>query len=144
MHRLLRLLDSTPQEQPGLDHLPALVEGARRGGLEVQVQIAVDPADAVPQGVSTAVYRVVQEGLTNVVRHSDATAAEVAVRREGTALVTVVSSEGRPRAATLPGSGRGLVGLRERLAAVGGTVESVPTELGWRLEARIPLAGAPS
>jgi signal transduction histidine kinase len=142
MHRLLRLLDSTPQDQPGLDHVPTLVEGARRGGLDVRVEIAVDSTDSVPQGVSTAVYRVVQEGLTNVVRHSDATAAEVAVRREGGALVTVVSSQGRPRTATLPGSGRGLVGLRERLAAVGGTVESAPTEAGWRLEARIPLAAA--
>ena len=139
MHRFLRLLDSTPQEQPGLTHLAGLVEGARRGGLDVVVDVDVN--DAVPTGVSTAVYRVVQEALTNVVRHSDAVSAEVAVRRDGGDLVTVVASQGRPRSAGLPGSGRGLVGLRERLAAIGGTVESAPTERGWRLEARIPVTG---
>lgn len=137
MHRLLQLLDSTPEEQPGISHLDGLVEGVRRGGLDVDVRISVD--DDVPHGVSTAVYRVVQEGLTNVVRHSDARAACVAVCRDGSALVTVVSSEGRARPAEPTGSGRGLVGLRERLALVGGTVDSLPTADGWRLEARIPL-----
>jgi signal transduction histidine kinase len=139
MHRLLRLLDTTaPDEQPGIGHLAGLVDGVRRGGLDVDVQIAVDD---VPPTVSTAVYRIVQEGLTNVVRHSDATAAQVAVRRDGEALVTVVSSAGSARPAAVPGSGRGLVGLRERLALLGGTVESTPTSQGWQLEARIPLAG---
>jgi signal transduction histidine kinase len=138
MHRFLQLLDSTPAEQPGLAHLPSLVDGVRRGGLDVQVDVAVDE---VPPSVSTAVYRVVQEGLTNVVRHSDATIARVDVRRDGPCLVTVVSSVGRPRAAELPGSGRGLVGLRERLALVGGALESAATDDGWRLEARIPLSG---
>lgn len=136
MQRLLRLLDSTPEEQPAIDHLPGLVEGVRRSGLEVDVRISVDD---LPRGVSTAVYRVVQEGLTNVIRHSDARAAVVAVRREGSALVAEVCSEGDAREAAPSGSGRGLVGLRERLAMVGGTVDSLPTETGWRLEARIPL-----
>ena len=138
MDRFLRLLDTTPEEQPGIDHLHGLVDGVRRGGLDVDVQISVDH---VPPTISTAVYRIVQEGLTNVVRHSDATAAQVAVRREGEALVTVVSSAGRARTATVTGSGRGLVGLRERLVLLGGTVESAPTSHGWQLEARIPWAG---
>ena len=141
MHRLLRLLDETPEEQPGIDHVAGLVEGVRRGGLDVVVHISVDD---VPQGVSTAVYRVVQEGLTNVVRHSESRRAQVDVCRDGEALVTVVSSQGPARVATLPGSGRGLVGLRERLALVGGTVESAPLDDGWRLEARIPLTERPA
>ncbi|WP_148571911.1 sensor histidine kinase [Nocardioides caldifontis] len=141
MHRFLRLLDSTPEEQPGIAHLPALVEGVRRGGLAVSVDVSVEE---VPSGVSTAVYRVVQEGLTNVVRHSDAQEVAVAVQRDGSAVVASVSSIGVARAASLPGSGRGLVGLRERLATVGGTITSSATEDGWRLVARIPLPGGAS
>ena len=138
MHRFLRLLDATPEEQPGIAHLDALVDGVRHSGLDVEVRIGVDD---VPHGVSTAVYRVVQEGLTNVVRHSESHRAVVDVRCEGASLVTTVCSDGPAREAELPGSGRGLVGLRERLAVVGGTLESAPTAAGWRLEARIPLAG---
>ena len=137
MHRFLQLLDSTPEEAPGIAHLPALVDGVRRGGLSVSVDVAVDD---VPAGVSTAVYRVVQEGLTNVVRHSDSSRVSVAVRREDSSVVASVSSVGAARAASLPGSGRGLVGLRERLSVVGGTLESSATSDGWRLVARIPLA----
>lgn len=136
MHRFLRLLDTTPDEQPGVGHVDALVEGVRRGGLDVTSMVTVDD---VPHSVSTTIYRVVQEGLTNVVRHSDAVAAHIDIWQEGRSLVTLVSSVGQARAAATPGSGRGLVGLRERLAVVGGTLESGPTEQGWRLEARIPL-----
>ena len=136
MHRFLELLATPVGEPPGLDHLPDLVEGVRRSGLTVDLDVVSGP---VPQGVSTAVYRIVQEGLTNVVRHSDATRASVAVRREDRSLVTVVCSTGRARPPATPGSGRGLVGLRERLSLVGGSVESAATANGWRLEARIPL-----
>ena len=138
MHHFLELLATPAGEPPGITHLPDLIEGVRRNGLPVSLQ--VDPAP-VPQGVSTAVYRVVQEGLTNVVRHSEAQIAEVAVRHEGRSLVTVVASTGRPRAAATPGSGRGLVGLRERLSMFGGELESAATDDGWLLVARIPLTG---
>jgi signal transduction histidine kinase len=138
LHGFLQLLSSSPVDPPGVQHVGDLVAGVRRNGLEVHLEIA---AGILPTGVSTTVYRVVQEGLTNVVRHSDATTAAVAVRREERGVVTVVSSVGRPRSTRSPGGGRGLVGLRERLAVVGGSLHSEATVDGWRLEARIPLAG---
>jgi signal transduction histidine kinase len=136
MHHFLELLATPAEEPPGIPHLRDLVAGVRRNGLPVSLDLDAGP---VPPGVSTAVYRVVQEGLTNVVRHSEADAAEVAVRRDDRTLVAVVTSTGRPRAAATPGSGRGLVGLRERLSMFGGELESAATPEGWRLEARIPI-----
>ena len=140
MHRFLRLLSAPVGDPPGIAHLGDLVEGLRRHGLDVALDL--ETTAPVPQSVSTAVYRVVQEGLTNALRHSDATAATVAVRGDARGVVAVVDSVGRPRRATVPGSGRGLVGLRERLAAFGGSLDSCATTDGWRLEARIPLREA--
>ncbi|MGH3346563.1 MAG: sensor histidine kinase [Nocardioides sp.] len=136
LHRFLQLLATPAGEPPGITHLPDLVDGVRRSGVLVTLEVA---SGTVPPGVSTAVYRVVQEGLTNAVRHSDATAVTVAVRRADRALVAQVSSIGPARLAATPGSGRGLIGLRERLSLFGGSLESAPTDDGWRLEARIPL-----
>ncbi len=137
MHRFLRLLATPVGDPPGIGHLGDLVEGLRRHGLDVALDL--ETRGPVPPSVSTAVYRVVQEGLTNAVRHSDATAATVAVRSDERAVVALVESVGRPREAAVPGSGRGLVGLRERLSAFGGSLDSGATTEGWRLEARIPL-----
>lgn len=136
MQRVLRLLDRAGREAPGIEDLPGLVEGVQRGGLPVTLRL---PDAEVPESASAVVYRAVQEGLTNAVRHSDATAAGVEVRCEGDFVVAVVESTGVPRPSPVVGSGRGLVGLRERLASVGGSLESDATAEGWRLEARVPL-----
>jgi signal transduction histidine kinase len=141
MHRFLELLATPAGEPPGVGHLDDLVAGVRDNGLPVSLEVSTGP---LPPGVSTAVFRVVQEGLTNVVRHSEASEAAVSVRREQQNLVAVVSSTGRPRPAATPGSGRGLIGLRERLSLFGGSLESAATRDGWRLEARIPLPEASS
>lgn len=140
MHRFLRLLAAPVGDPPGIGHLGDLVEGLRRHGLDVALDL--DTTGSVPQSVSTAVYRVVQEGPTNAVRHSDATTATVAVRSDARAVVAVVDSVGSPRRTAVPGSGRGLVGLRERLSAFGGSLDSGATADGWRLAARIPLREA--
>ena len=79
LHGFLNLLSTAPGDPPGVQHLPGLVEGVRRNGLPVALVVS---AGQIPTGMSTALYRVVQEGLTNVVRHSNATSAAVAVRRE--------------------------------------------------------------
>lgn len=142
MHRFLRLLDHTPQEQPGIRHVPDLVDRVRQGG-DVDVAYDVESgAHECPPDASAAVYRVVQEALTNAVRHSDTTRATVSVRRDGDSVVTLVTSTGRPRETPVTGSGRGLVGLRERLEVLGGTIVSAPTADGWQVEARIPVGGA--
>lgn len=139
MQRFLSLLDgpSSPAA-PGIGDLPRLVQRVREGGLAVHLD--AQPVEVTP-GVSTTVYRVVQEALTNVVRHSDAANANVVVHRQGPLLVIRVSDDGRSVTGPTPGSGRGLAGLVERVTAFDGTVSSGRTSGGWHVEARIPLTG---
>ena len=142
MHRVLMLLgDRNGHEAPGLGDLPELLERTR--GLGTEVGLAVDDGvREVPVSVSATIYRVVQEGLTNAMKHSSATRVDVAVRREGSSLVVTVEDNGagarRPRLAMATG-GRGLVGLRERLELFGGRLAAGPGPSGWRLEATLPL-----
>lgn len=136
MHRFLGLLGPSDGDAHGTADIPDLVERVRGGGLQVALHL---DAGTLPASVSAAVYRVVQEGLTNVVRHSGSTAAEVVVERSDGELVTVVSDNGTRRSPDSRGGGHGLTGLASRLELYGGTVRSAPTSEGWRLEARIPL-----
>jgi signal transduction histidine kinase len=92
--------------------------------------------------VQLAAYRIVQEGLTNVLKHAGIVDTEVDLQvRPGTLVVGVVNAPGGD-SARVPGSGRGLMGLRERVAALGGTLtgESQP-DGGYRLSAMLPVAG---
>ncbi len=136
LHRFLDLLGPTDEEAPGIGHLPDLVDGVRHGGLDVHLDVRVGE---LTSSVSTAVYRVVQEGLTNVVRHSDAVRARVEVQCDDGMVVARVVDQGSPRPAAVTGSGRGLDGLRERLALFDGTLAARRGADGWLLEARIPL-----
>jgi signal transduction histidine kinase len=117
--------------------LPDLVEGVERAGLAVDLDVNL--AGELPQSLSTTVYRVVQEALTNVVRHSEASRAQVGVESDEHRVVVRVSDDGTPRPARTRGTGRGVAGLRERVALFGGEVESGPGTGGWCLEASIPL-----
>lgn len=139
MQRFLALLGPGSPDAPGIQDLPGLVEQVRSGGLDVELD--AEPGQVTP-GISTTVFRVVQEALTNVVRHSDARTARVAVHRDGAELVARVSDDGRAVPERTTGSGRGLAGLTERVRIVNGTVSSGRTEYGWQVEARIPLAEA--
>ena len=116
------------------------MEGVRRGGLVVDLD--VDMPVEVPASASTTAYRVVQEALTNVLRHSGASHARVSVRRDERGLTVKVTDHGRARQPSVVGRGRGLVGLRERVALFGGALHSGPSDEGWQLEARIPVADA--
>jgi signal transduction histidine kinase len=137
MHRFLELVGHGDDEAPGLASLPGLVEGVQRGGLAVDLD--VDISHELPGSLSTTVYRVVQEALTNVVRHSEATRARVGVASDEHRLVVRVSDDGKPRPGRIEGAGRGLAGLRERVALFGGDLVSGPRDTGWCLEASIPL-----
>lgn len=137
MHRFLGLLGPREDEAPGIGDLADLVDGVRRGGLDVALEVDLDQ---VPSSVGTTVYRVVQEGLTNVVRHSDARSASVRVRRQDTSLVTEVVDDGRPAPARTASGGHGLEGLRRRVGLFDGELSAGPTGKGWMLRARIPLA----
>ena len=124
--------------QPTADQLPALVEEVRAAGLPVSLEVVGDLGGATPTA-GVAAYRIVQEALTNAVRHGDGSGASVVLRRDGEALEVEVASRGRRGTGGPPG--RGLVGMRERAAAVGGTLEAGPSDDGWVVRARLPFRG---
>lgn len=130
--------DTAPQ--PGLDQLPALVAHFREAGLEVEYD-AGPVAGAVPAGVAMTAYRVAQEALTNVLRHSLARRATLRVRGEGGRFCVEVDDPGPARPS--PGGGHGLVGMRERVQACGGSLRAGPAAAdgadGFAVAASLPL-----
>jgi len=129
--------------QPGLAEVERLVAQFREAGLEVSLDSDPVPAD-LPARVDLFGYRIVQEGLTNVLKHAGAgTTAEVRVRVEPRSVTLEVSDDGRG-AAQLPGSGHGLVGMRERVQLLGGTLEAaVRPGGGFRVHAVLPITEEP-
>lgn len=122
---------------PGLDRLPDLVEQAARAGLTVDVE--GEPPRLAP-GTDLAAFRIVQEALTNVVRHSVSRHARVHVDHDRRTLRLCVDDDGPGTGADAGGSGNGLAGMRERAAALGGTIEAGPrTDGGFRVLAVLPL-----
>ena len=126
--------------QPDLDRLDALVAGVRASGVPVELHVA-EPPRPVPAGIQLAAYRVVQEALTNTVRHAAGASATVVVDYRADHLgVEVVNTSGAPRGPAATGSGRGLIGLQERLAVYGGSLHAGPRPTGgYRVHAQIPL-----
>ncbi|MCE6996520.1 sensor histidine kinase [Saccharothrix sp. S26] len=123
---------------PGLDQLPELAELARSAGLDVAHGVYGEPRP-VPEGVALSVYRIVQESLTNVVKHADARKADVRVRFLENSLEVEVSDDGRGPRGTPNRTGFGLVGMRERVAVHGGELEVGPRrDAGYRVRARFP------
>ncbi|MCX5329209.1 MULTISPECIES: sensor histidine kinase [unclassified Streptomyces] len=135
--------------QPGLDRLGQLVDRVSFAGLPVEVRVSGEPRP-LPQGIDVTAYRIVQEALTNALRHGDGGKAEVTVRYADHALRVEVLNTGPsvltgapPARATRShreGTGRGLLGLRERVAVYGGDLDA-RRRLGggYRVRARIPL-----
>lgn len=121
-----------------LDALPGLVGHARAAGLDVDIQLDVGEI-VLPSAISAAAYRIVQEALTNVLRHAEGARANVSVHARSGALEVDVSDNGTSaRAQTDPGFG--LRGMAERVAALGGRLDAGPrTDGGWRVHALLPL-----
>jgi signal transduction histidine kinase len=144
MRRLVGVLrddepDDTPlAPQPGIDALDALVEQVRGAGISACLTRSGTPAPVSP-GAQLAVYRLVQEALTNTLKHArGASSAEVRLHYGDDALSLEVVDDGAPAAPAR--HGHGLAGMRERTAAYGGAVEAGPRrDGGWRVRARIPL-----
>ena len=128
---------------PDLRAIAALVEATSAAGTPTTLESA-EPADPLPPPVTLAVYRIVQESLTNVVRHAGRVAATVNLRQDGGYLyVDVVNDGGDAPAACRDGAGAGLAGMRERAAALGGTLEAGPRPGGgFAVHARLPTAQA--
>ena len=124
--------------QPALADLPALCERMRELGLKVRLH--AEEVDGVSMGVQLAAYRVVQEALTNVLKHAGPVDVDVEVGPdEHGALRVEVSSGPGSAAATVPGSNRGLAGMRERVAALGGTLAAAPrADGGFVVTAGLP------
>ncbi|MFE7468487.1 sensor histidine kinase [Streptomyces sp. NPDC057499] len=147
LRRMLGLLrePEAPQHaprapQPGLAALPGLVERVRDSGLTVSYR-ATGAARPPGPAVEATVYRIVQEALTNVVKHADADTVHVLLDHGTGALALTVTDDGRgPGSGLGPSSGLGLVGVRERAAAHGGTATTGPGPdgLGFRLRVTIP------
>ncbi len=127
--------------QPGLARIDELAEPLRAAGLAVTVAWEGAPAP-LPAGVDISGYRIVQEALTNALRHACASLVEVTIRQRPDAVEITVVDDGRGNDARGgPATGLGLVGMRERVASLGGTVESGPTAHGgYRVHASLPLA----
>jgi signal transduction histidine kinase len=126
---------------PGLAQLEGLVETANRSGLPTTVTVR-GPARPLPPAIDLAAYRILQESLTNAVRHAGAAAATVTLAYEGPQLVLEVCDDGRGAAAggNGAGGGHGIAGMRERAAAAGGALEAGPRPGGgFRVRARLPL-----
>src|SRR4051812_8824066 len=131
--------------QPGLEQLTGLLDHVRAAGLAVNLTIE-GPRPSVPSGVDLAAYRIVQEALTNTLKHADASEAGVSVRYSAAELAVDVRDDGGGRAATgLSGGRRGLTGMRERAALYDGELVAGPRpEGGFVVSARFPLrAGEP-
>lgn len=124
----------------GLSALPALAADVTAAGLPVRLSCEV--GRDIPTGVQLAAYRIAQEALTNTLRHAGPATATVTVRRLGNDLQIEVADDGRG-AVQPPGEpGRGLAGMRERVAVYGGTLTTGRgTDGGYRVDARIPLEG---
>ncbi|WP_432117239.1 sensor histidine kinase [Streptomyces sp. bgisy032] len=128
--------------QPGLADLPDLLDRVRESGPVVRYRVT-GAGRPVPEDVGATVYRVVQEALTNTVRHASARGVSVRLNFTGQALEVAVSDDGRgpgPR----PGTGHGLAGIRERAAAHGGTAVTGagPGGRGFEVRVRIPVPAA--
>ncbi|MFI9801392.1 sensor histidine kinase [Streptomyces sp. NPDC052302] len=126
--------------QPGLAQLDVLVDRVRATGVPVELTVTGAP-EPLAAGPGLAVYRVVQEALTNVVKHAPGARVTVSVAHTPEAVHVEVSDTGGTAAApTGPGGGRGLLGLRERLAVYGGTLEAGPRPAGgFRVRAVLPV-----
>ncbi|MFF8670661.1 sensor histidine kinase [Streptomyces sp. NPDC015242] len=147
MRRLIGILrdssgDTEPVAAPTLDGLGALVENARTNGLDVTLDAA---PGTVPAPVELAAYRIVQESLTNALKHAGAGRVAVSLaRRDGVLAVEVTSPYGDRDGPTAPGSGAGLVGMRERAALLDGTFEAGPEDSQdgkvWAVRATLPVS----
>lgn len=128
---------------PGLDQLAALAGRVRDTGVPVALTVTGQPRP-LPAGVELTAYRVVQEALTNLVKHAAGASADVTVTYEdGHLRVEVTDTGGTPGPAAPTGNGHGLMGLRERLAVYGGTLRAGPRPLGgYRVQALIPVETA--
>ena len=153
MRRMLGMLsapdtrdgDSSLAPLPSLDRLGALVDAVSAAGVRVGLSIEGDRRPLDP-AVELAAYRIIQEGLTNVLKHSSGSEAQVRVAFGPDVLRIEIENAVTTRSPDLPareGEGHGLIGMRERAAMLGGELEAGATPSGFRVVARLPVQPDP-
>ena len=149
LRRLLGILRTGDEQlaigpQPGLDSLPTLVEQVREAGLAVELRVEGEQAP-LPPGIDLSAYRIVQEALTNSLKHAGRAEAKIVVRYSASSLELEIVDNGAGAPASVNGSGHGLIGMRERVALYGGLLETGTTVGGgYAVRARLPLSGTAS
>jgi len=149
MRRLLAVLREPRDEhgrypQPGVGQLPALADSVRAAGLTVDLVVDGDHG-ALPAAVDVSAYRIVQEALTNVLKHAGPAHAEVAVGCADGAVTIEVTDDGPGVTAAAGSGGQGLTGMRERVSIFGGELRAGPRPGGgYAVRARLPLGDVPS
>jgi signal transduction histidine kinase len=147
LRRLLGILRTSDgraelDPQPGLGSLDALVEGVRAAGLAVDVRIEGAPQE-LPAGVDLSAYRIIQEALTNSLKHAGSAEAEVILRYGPASLSLEVVDNGAGGEASADGAGHGLIGMRERVALYGGELHAgTRNGHGYAVRAILPLGHA--
>lgn len=147
MRRLVGLLDESAEPavtpQPGLGALNALLDQLRTAGLPVELRVQGNTR-ALPPGLDLAAFRIIQEALTNTLKHAAADTVRVTVRYEDDALDLEVHDDGRGPSGEGQDGGRGLVGMRQRAALYGGELSTGPCpQGGYQVHARLPLGEGP-
>lgn len=141
MRRMIGLLrdggDADPAARPRLAELDRLVRHTARSDLSARLEVAGEPAE-LPAAVELAAYRIVQESLTNALKHAGPGRAEVRVEYGRRLVIDVSSPLGRD-GSRLPGSGSGLVGMRERAVMLAGEFDAGPDGGRWRVHAELPV-----
>ena len=146
LRRILALLREPQQTaeshpQPSLAELDELVASYRTAGLPARLEVIGEPMP-LPSGVELSIYRIVQEALTNALKHSDPTNVTVTLAFRDSRLELEVVDDGTTATTDAATTGQGLIGMRERLALLGGELETGPREGGgFRVAARLPVGG---
>lgn len=150
MRRMLGVLRTEDQSaelapQQGVDDIPALVDSIRRAGVDVGLVLeGTETASATP-AVQIAAFRIVQEALSNAVRHAPGARIAVRVRAEAPSIHIQVHNDAPPHRAESHGTGYGLRGMRERAEILGGSLSAGPaSDGGWDVDAVLPLDAAPA
>ncbi len=147
MRRLVSMLRSGDESlplapQPSLKALDALVDQVRAAGLPVQLAIEGEPRD-LPPGVDLSAFRIVQEALTNALNHAGPARARVVLRYRSDELELEIADDGTGAGGDAPGSGYGLIGMRERVSVYGGELQAGQQPGGgYALRVRLPLGSA--
>jgi signal transduction histidine kinase len=131
-------VDVPLEPAPGLDGLSSLVDRFRQGGSQIELEVDGEQPGRIPDAVQLAAYRIVQESLTNAARHAPGAAARVRLAYEADRLRVGIENASAPMRNGNGAAGVGIVGMRERAAALGGTLAAGPSGSGFRVEAELP------